>query len=554
MNYLIQVGRDRWARRKNHRFPPSYTARRAVTPYLLTLALACCSLAYAAPFPVEEASIASIQSAYLRGEVSAHEIVEAYLARIAAYDKDGPYINSIINLNPAALAEADAQDAHLKKTGKLVGPLHGITFLVKDNIDVAGLPMTAGFQGWKNYVSPTDAPAIARIKAAGGIILGKNSLSEFARGGADNVNSVLPGFARNPYNTAYATGGSSGGTAASIAANFATIGIGTDTGGSIRMPAAHNALAGIRPTIGLVSRSGVVPLYSYRDTAGPIARTVRDGALVLAIMSGPDADDFETKAGEGHFPKSLTDDLSPIALKGARLGVFRQFFPKDTTDPRILANFEKTIAELKATGAVIVDPFTIPEFDLLPRPGPTPAQHKADMTRWISMHPGVPYPSVKSIADTKLLHPLHQAAGDAAAAAGPVETDAETLSSLENDRKFLAAFTQAMDAGKIDAMILPVWTRLPVVNGDRNTQPVANPVPGASSSGSTTFLASILRWPALSVPNGYVGPGLPVGLHIVGRAWDEKKIIGYAYAYEQATHYRRPPPTVPPLGPVIPTK
>jgi len=510
--------------------------------------------ASAASFPVEEASIASIQSAYLRGEVSAHEIVAAYLARIEAYDKDGPYINSIINLNPSALAEADAQDASLKQTGKLVGPLHGITFLVKDNIDVAGLPLTAGFQGWKNYVSPTDAPAIARIKAAGGIILGKNSLSEFARGGADNVNSVLPGFARNPYNTAYATGGSSGGTGASIAANFATIGIGTDTGGSIRMPAAHNALTGLRPTIGLVSRTGVVPLYSYRDTAGPMARNVRDAALVLAIMAGPDTDDFETKAGEGHFPKSLTDDLSPTALKGARLGVFRQFFPKETTDPRILANFEKTIAELKAAGAVIVDPFTVPEFDKLPRPGPTPAQHKADMTRWISMHPGVPYPSVKAIADTKLLHPLHQAAGDAAAAAGPVETDAETLASLENDKKFLAAFTAAMDAQAIDAMILPVWTRLPVINGDRNTQPVANPIPGASSSGSTTFLASILRWPALSVPNGYVGPGIPVGLHIVGRAWDEKKIIGYAYAYEQATHYRRPPPTVPPLGPTAAAK
>jgi amidase len=535
------LGPDLWS-------APRRTLRVALLPLVIGhWSLLISSTASAATVAVEEATITDLQNGYRSGTFTARSVVEAYLARIEAYDKSGPYINSIISLNPAALAEAEAQDAKLKATGQLVGPLHGITFLVKDNIDVEGQPMTSGFQGWKNYVSPTDAPAIARIKAAGGIILGKNSLSEFARGGADNVNSVLPGYARNPYRTEYATGGSSGGTGASIAANFATIGIGTDTGGSIRMPAAHQALVGLRPTIGLVSRTGVVPLYSYRDTAGPMARNVHDAALVLAIMSGDDPEDFETKAAAGHFPKSLTEGLNPRALQGARLGVFRQFFPPATTDPRILANFEKTIAELKAAGAVIIDPFTVPEFDKLPRPGPTPAQHKADMTRWISMHPGVPYPSVKAIADSKLLHPLHQVPTEIAAAAGPAENDAETLASLENDKKFLAAFTRAMDAEKIDAMILPVWTRLPVINGDRNTQPVAVPVPGGAGSASTTFLASILRWPALSVPNGYVASGIPVGMHMVGRAWEEKKIIGYAYAYEQATEYRVAPPTTPPL-------
>jgi Asp-tRNA(Asn)/Glu-tRNA(Gln) amidotransferase A subunit family amidase len=183
------------------------TARSARFSAILALIIGHCSpailpAARAAVVSVEETTIDDLQAGYLRGAFTVHQVVEAYLERIAAYDKDGPYINSIINLNPAILAEADAQDAKLKATGKLTGPLHGITFLVKDNIDVAGLPMTAGFQGWKNYVSPTDAPAIAKIKAAGGLILGKNSLSEFARGGADNVNSVLPGFARKHYNTA----------------------------------------------------------------------------------------------------------------------------------------------------------------------------------------------------------------------------------------------------------------------------------------------------------------------------------------------------------------
>src|SRR5882757_2039547 len=214
---------------------------------------------------IEEATIADVQAAYLSGRLTAHQVVAAYLARIEAYDKQGPYINSIINLNPKALAEADALDAKLKSSGKLVGALHGVPVLVKDCIDAAGMPMTSGFQGWKNYYPPSDAPLVAKIKAAGGIIIGKASLSEFTNGGGDNINSVLPGFARNPYNTAFATGGSSGGTGASIASNFATVGIGTDTGGSVRMPSAHNALVGLRPTVGLVSRVGIQPNDSVRD-------------------------------------------------------------------------------------------------------------------------------------------------------------------------------------------------------------------------------------------------------------------------------------------------
>lgn len=524
--------------------------RRALFSRLLILFAMQAVVGMARAVPLEEATIADLQAAYLRGEMTVHDAVAGYLARIEAYDKQGPYLNSVINLNPQALAEADKLDAQLQATGKLSGPLHGVVVLVKDNIDVTGMPMTAGFQGWKNYQPATDPLPIANIKAAGGIILGKASLSEFARGGADNINSVLPGFARNPYNTAYATGGSSGGTGAAIAANFATVGIGTDTGGSIRNPSAHNSLAGIRPTLGLVSRTGVVPLFSTRDTAGPMARTVHDAAVLLSVMAGVDTEDAATLVAKDRKLIPVTGDLHKDALKGARLGVFRQFFTPATTDPRILARFETTLAELKAAGAELIDPFIVPEFDTLPRPGPTAARFKDDMTRWIAKHPGVPYATVKQIADSKLVHPLHQAASDAAAAAGPVESDAETLSSLENDKAFRAAFEKAMTAGKIDAFVMPVWLQLAVINGDRNTQKVANPVPGpGGGSASTTFAASILRWPAVAVPSGYVGPGLPVGLQIVGRAWDDARIINYAYAYEQSTMYRRPPPTVPPLGP-----
>ncbi len=502
---------------------------------------------------VEEATIADLHGAYLSGQTSSRAVTAAYLARIDAYDQRGPLINSIINLNPKALEEAAALDAKLAATGKLVGPLHGIPILVKDCIDSLDMPMTGGFQGWKNYYPPTDAPLVARLRAAGGIILGKASLSEFTRGGGDNINSVLGGFSRNPYNTAYATGGSSGGTGAAIAANFAVLGVGTDTGGSIRMPAAHNALAGLRPTVGLVSRTGIVPNNSIRDTAGPMTRTVTDLAVMMDSLAGLDPLDPATARTAGKIPATYTTSLKKDALKGARLAVLRQAFTPKVTDPRILAHFENTLAELRAAGAEIIDDFKVPALDDLPRAPQTSARRKDDMVKFLAAHPGIPFASPQAIADSKLAHPLHQAGLDADAAAGPVATDPATLKGLEVEEAYRVAFTAAMDAGRIDAVIFPVWSQLPVINGDRNTQLMTtepNPKGGVTGlSSSLTFVGSTLQWPALSVPSGYLGEGLPQGLQILGRAWDDAKIIGYAYAYEQATQHRRPPASVPPLVP-----
>lgn len=505
----------------------------------------------AVPFPVEEASIAGLTASYLSARTTAHAVTQAHLDRIDAYDKRGPLINALITVNPRALEEADRLDTVLRTTGKLVGPLHGIPVIVKDNIDVAGLPMTSGFQGWKNYYPPADAPLVKKLRAAGSIILAKSSLSEFALGIADNVNSVVSGFARNPYHTAYATGGSSGGSAAALAASFGIVAIGTDTGGSVRMPSAYNALAGLRPTVGLVSRTGLVPLNSVRDTAGPIARTVTDMAILLDVISGPDPEDDATLRATGHRPQTYTVGLRRDALKGVRLGVLRQVFRKSVTDPRIMTHFETTIAELEAAGAEVVDPFAVPEIEPLQR-GPSPARFKDDLTKWIARHSGVPFPSVKAIADSRLLHPLHQAFFEAAAAAKPIEEDLDTVEALKNELRYRDGFTAAMDAGQIDAVVFPTAAQLPPINGDRNTQLVTEPrsAPNAGPTalgGSLTFVASALQWPALSVPSGYLGEGLPQGLQIMGRAWDEAKILGYAYAYEQATNYRRPPSTVPPL-------
>jgi Asp-tRNA(Asn)/Glu-tRNA(Gln) amidotransferase A subunit family amidase len=503
-------------------------------------------------FSVEEISIADLEAAYLSGRTTVRAVTQAHLDRIEAYGKRGPLINALITVNPHALEEADRLDALLKANGKPVGPLHGIPVIVKDNMDVAGLPMTSGFQGWKNYYPPEDAPLVKKIRAAGGIILAKSSLSEFARGLGDNINSVVSGFARNPYNTAFATGGSSGGSAAAVAASFGVVGIGSDTGGSVRAPSAHNALVGLRPTVGVVSRTGMVPLNSVRDTAGPMARTVTDIAILFDVIAGPDPEDPGTARAEGHRSQSYTSALKKGALKDARLGVLRQVFRPAVTDPRIIAHFEITLAELKAAGAEIVDPFLVPEIDSIPRPPQTAARFKDDLTKWIAKHPGVPFPSVKAIADSKLAHPLHQALLDEAAAAKPVDEDSETIEGLKNEQRYRDAFTAAMDTGKIDAVVFPTWAQLPAINGDRNTQLVAEPK-SSPNSGPTalgsglTFVGSSLQWPALSVPDGYLGESLPQGLQILGRAWDDAKIIGYAYAYEQATRYRRPPTTVPKL-------
>lgn len=492
-------------------------------------------VAKAQAIPVEEITITKVHAAFLSREVTAVEVVQAHLDRIAAYDQRGPILNSIISTNPKALEEAAALDAYLKENGTLKGPLHGIPVIVKDNIDVVGMPMTSGFQGWKEYYPPTDAFLTARLRKAGAIIIAKASLSEFARGGADNINSVLPGFARNPYNTAFATGGSSGGTGAAIAASFGIVGIGSDTGGSVRMPAAHNAQVGLRPTVGLISRTGMVPLNSVRDTAGPMARTVTDMAILLDVIAAVDASDPAGTRAEGNIPASYTASLRADALRGARMGVLRTVMRPDKMDTRIIEHFEKTIAELKAAGATIVDPFEVPELDSIKRPPQTQARFKADVQKFLDAHPGIPYPTVEEIAASKLVHPLHQPAWDAAAVALPPEQDAETLEGLQNEERYRQAFIAAMEKYKVDAIVFPVWAELPRLNGDR------------SPSGSLTFVASSLQWPAISVPMGYLGEGLPVGLQILGRAWEEERIIGYAYAYEQATQYRIPPPSTPPI-------
>jgi amidase len=487
------------------------------------------------PLAIEEATIASIHAAYRAGTATAASVTRAHLDRIDAYDKKGPALGAIILTNPRALAEAASLDAHYQKTGTFRGPLHGIPVLVKDNYDVGRLQTTGGSAALIGWVPHKDSTVVRKLREAGAIILAKTTMSEWARGGLDNINSVLPGFARNPYNTAYATGGSSGGTGAGLAASFGVVGLGSDTWGSIRNPSSNNALVGLRPSWALVSRAGMIGLYDARDTAGPMARSIADLAALLDVIAGVDPADPATAGAEGKIPPSYSAGLSRDGARGKRLGVLRQAFPQDASDPQVIAMLERAITDLRGLGAEIVDPLIIPEFAQFPaRPHPQ-SEVRAALERYLATT-GPSFPkSIAAIVASGKFHPLHEVGLKAAATAPAPENDPIVHDLEEFEVRMRAAYLAAMERERIDALILPVACYPPKLNGDRNTTP----------AGATTWIASGLHWPAAVVPMGYTYEDLPSGLQIIGRPWSEELLLQIAYAYEQATHHRKPPSTTP---------
>ncbi|MGI9148729.1 MAG: amidase [Chloroflexota bacterium] len=494
-------------------------------------------------FPVEELTIARLHAAYLGGQATTRGVTQAYLDRIDTYDRHGPCLNSLITVNTHALAEADRLDAALQATGTLKGPLHGVPVIVKDNLDTVDLPTSSGVRLFKDFVPAKDAFIVKRLRAAGAIVLAKASLSELAMGLADNINSVLPGFTRNPYNLAYASGGSSGGTAVAIAANLGSVGLGTDTGGSVRAPASINNIVGIRPTVGLVSRTGMGPLDSQRDTPGPMGRTVEDVARLLDAIAGVDPADERTTLAIDHIPSTYTAFLDGDGLRGARIGVLRQALHlEDGTDPRVLALFEAAITAMADAGATIVNDFCVPGFEEFPRPPQTVARTKADWETFFAYEgPSFPIKTVAELRDappTKCVHPLHAARiAEIAAVTHAPEDDPETRQGRKDEQRYRDAFGAAMDLARVDAVTLPVWTFPPVLLGDR----------GQSPQGALTFIGSAAQWPAIVVPMGFVGERLPMGLQLLGKPWSEGQLIRLACAYERATSHRCAPASVPPL-------
>jgi len=306
-------------------------------------------------FRVEETTIAQIHDAMKAGRLTCRGLVDAYLRRIEAYDKNGPALNALVVVNPDAQKQADEFDRRFAQSG-LTGPLHCIPAIVKDNFETIGLQSAAGSLSLKGFVSNKDAFQVKRIKNAGAIVLAKSNMAEFAFSPYETVNSLLPGYTRNPYALDRVTAGSSGGTAAAVAANFGAIGLGSDTGNSIRGPSSHQALAGIRSTMGLTSRAGVVPLSLLADIAGPMTRTLTDAVAVFQVIAGEDPDDPATAAARGKPIPDYSQPLQREGLKGARLGILRQAYERATTDPEILDVFMAAIEDLKRAGATIVDP------------------------------------------------------------------------------------------------------------------------------------------------------------------------------------------------------
>ena len=493
-------------------------------------------------FRVEETTIAQVHAAFRAGTLTCHTLVQRYLDRISAYDKRGPAINAVVTLNPGALLVADSLDRRFRREG-MTGPLHCIPMIVKDNYETKDLQTTAGSVALKGWIPSQDATMVRRIREAGAIVLFKSNMAEWAFSPVETVNSILPGYTKNPYALDRVTAGSSGGTAAGVAANEGESGLGTDTGNSIRGPSAHQALVGIRSTMGLTSRAGVVPLSNAADIAGPMARTVADAVEIFNVVAGEDPDDSVTVASRGHREADYRAFLVPGGLKGARIGVLRQAYERAGADSEVVAVFMHALAELKQAGATIVDPAGIDSLNAINRGGGGACNRfRFDLERYFSAR-GQNAP-VKTVAEIlrspNNYHPsievrLRQANDSTLL---PPETSPGCRAGEASRERLRVAVLALMDTLKLDALVYPTWSNPPRLIGDLNT-------PAGDNS---QVFSPRTGFPAITVPMGYTrADALPAGVTFFGRPWSEGRLITLVYGYEQATHHRRPPPSTPPL-------
>jgi amidase len=499
-----------------------------------------------ARFRAEETTIAEIQLAFRSKSLTCHQLVQRYLDRIAAYDKRGPAINALITLEPRALPIADSLDRRYAAAGP-IGALHCIPMIVKDNFETHDLQTTAGSLALKGWIPLRDATMVARVRAAGAIVLAKSNLAEWAFTPYETVSSILPGYTKNPYALDRVTAGSSGGTAAAIAANEGEVGLGTDTGNSIRGPSAHQALVGIRSTMGLTSRAGVIPLSSGADIAGPMARSVADAAAVFQVVAGEDSADSVTAGSRGHREDDYNRFVVPGGLKGARIGVLRQAYERPTTDSEVVMVFTRALSAMKAQGAAIVDPAGIDSLPALLRIVSTTGApvtggcnpFKFDLERYFaSRGENAPVKTVAAVLKSGSFHPTAQARLQAAdTVSDPPEAGAACIAREMMRGRLRSAVLQLMDSLHLDALVYPTWSNPPRLIGDLNT-------PHGDNS---QLFSPATGFPSITVPMGYTRGVLPAGMTLFGRPWSEGKLITLAYGFEQATHHRRPPASAPPL-------
>src|SRR5262245_61175028 len=494
-------------------------------------------------FELDEKTITELQEEMKSGGMSAHSIAEKYLSRIVAIDKEGPRLNSVIEINPDALTLADALDVERRTKGQS-GPLHGIPILLKDNIDTYdNMSTSAGSLALEGSIPQQDAFIVKRLREAGAVILGKTNLSEWANFRSTHSTSGWSGrggLTRNPYALDRNPCGSSSGSGVAVAANLCAAAIGTETDGSIVSPASANGIVGIKPTVGLLSRTGIIPISQSQDTAGPMTRTVRDAALLLVAMAGKDKDDPATTESEGKT-SDFTIVFDPNSLKGARIGVARNYFGFHDI---VEAVMKESLAALKHNGAILVDPADVPNADKVGDAEMTVFLYelKAGLGAYFArLGANAPVKSLKDVIafnehNAKREMPYFgQDTLEKAETKGPL-TSYEYIEALAKCRRLLRTegIDAVMDKHKLDALVAPTLGPACVtdlVNGDRWL-------------GSASTAAAVAGYPHVTVPAGFVF-GLPVGLSFFGRAWSEPTLIKLAYAFEQATKARKQPRFLP---------
>ncbi|MCC2676331.1 MAG: gatA [Ramlibacter sp.] len=489
-------------------------------------------------FPVEEATVASIHAAFRDGSLTATQLVRFYLARIEAYDQQGPALKAFVTVNPAALGEAARLDAEFKAKGAFLGPLHGIPIVLKDNFNTKDMPTTAGSVVMKNSRPTSDAFVVERMRRAGAIILGKTNLQEFARGGLSN--SSLGGQVCNPYDLTRTPGGSSGGTGAAVAANLAMLGTGSDTGQSIRSPASACSLVGVRPTRGLVSRAGVMPNSFTQDELGPIARTVADAALLLEVMVGYDAKDPVTALGVGKHPASYVSALEGASLAGVRIGALANVFGNEERHGEVNRVMDEAMRAMVALGATVIR-FDVPGFDALAAAASTDRyEARAALDAYLAeLGPDAPVTSLHDIAKSKTATPDVQRQMEAELAIGDGLNSIEYHQHVLNREKLRILLASKMADLQLDAILYPLQRVLvaPIGSGE---QPERN---GVLSHGT--------GFPAVTFPAGFSTPtataplGIPVGAEIIALDHSEPKLLAIAHAFEQVAMVRKAPVSTP---------
>ena len=504
--------------------------------------------AYQLPaFELDEVTIADLQDGMKSGKYSARSIAEKYLARIDAIDKKGPAINAIIELNPDALQIADAMDKE-RKSGKVRGPLHGIPILIKDNIDTADKMMTtAGSLALVGSKPPVDSTVAQKLRNAGAVILGKTNLSEWANIRSSHSTSGWSGrggLTKNPYALDRNACGSSSGSGAAIAANLCTVAIGTETDGSIVCPSGANCLVGIKPTVGLVSRAGIIPISHSQDGAGPMARSVADAATVLGVLAGADPRDSATNAAGNNALSDYTKFLDPDGLRGARIGVARKYFG---FSENVDALINTALDAMTRAGATLIDPADIATFGKFDDSELEVFMYelKADLNAYLAqLGPSAPVKSLKEIIEFNDKHKSEEMPYFGqdlflkSEAKGPLSEKAY-LDALEKNHRLARTegIDALMDKMQLDAIVAPTAgpaCLTDLLNGDHFT-------------GGSSNAAAVAGYPNINVPAGFLD-GMPVGISFFGRAWSEPKLIKITYAFEQATKARKSPQFLPTLA------